>query len=433
MPCLQTSHWSAVLLLALALTACGTDGPTDTGTTGAIRVTLSYQGSGDQRSATVTLVGVDRTPTVTGTVFLFSGLAPDTYVVEPSDVPAGCRLVGAGQDTLTVVVGATADALFTLRCPAGDQLLVLSQSGSYALVNADGTGLHDILTNLGFTQDPNWSPDGQRLAFLYAPSAQDELGLWTINIDGTGLSQVYPGSSTRPLFGVRWAPDGAHFAIRRSVYYNSFTTAGHLHIVTAGGGNEVQLPQVTELSPDYFVPDWSPTGDRLAVGLRLRDSLDNLDGFELHTFRPDGTDERTIHVGAEAVRWSPAGDRIAYSPGSEIYSVRPDGTDGRPVRLGFNFGFDWAPDGSRLAIVADDGVRVVNVDGSNDVLVFPATDVLSPASVRWSPSGNKLAVVASRLDSTSCCPQKVIVMNVDGSDPVEVSGETGQQIAIWRP
>lgn len=423
-----------VVLILAAVAACGTDTPTDTGATGSIRVTLAYRGSGEQRGATVALVGSDETPTVSGNAFRFSSLAPATYIVELSDIPSGCLVVGATQDTVVVTIGATADATFTIRCNGPDQLLVTSQTSSFALVNADGTDFHEILTNLSFATDLNWSPDGQRLAFLifYAPSQQED-GLWTINVDGTGLTQVYPSNDSIPVRGVRWSPDGAHFAVTRLLELSTAFFAYHLHIVTADGGNEVQLPQTTDLSPSYGPAEWSPTGDRLAVGLRLRDSVNNVDGSKMQIFRSDGADEGTIDVQASVVRWSPAGDRIAYSQEGDIHTVRPDGTDDTPVRSGVTF--DWSPDGTRLAIIADGGVRVVNADGSNDVLVFPASDAASPSSVAWSPSGNKLAVVTSNnLDLNNCCPAKVVVMNVDGSNPIVVTGETtGYSIAIWRP
>ena len=154
----------------------------------------------------------------------------------------------------------------------------------------------------------------------------------------------------------------------------------------------------------------------------------------MQIFRPDGTDEGTIDVPASVVRWSPAGDRIAYSNGSDVYTVRPDGTDDTPVRLGV-FDFAWAPDGTRLALVTEEGVRVVDADGGNDVLVFPGSDAASPSRVAWSPSGNKLAVVTAKLDLNNCCPGKVVVMNVDGSGAIDVTGETTgvQIVAIWRP
>jgi Tol biopolymer transport system component len=246
-----------------------------------------------------------------------------------------------------------------------------------------------------------------------------------------GLARLYPGNDTVPVIDARWAPDEAHLAISTYFFENSYTKASHLHIVTADGMQDIQLPQMTDLSPSYNALDWSPTGDRLAVSVAVLDSQNNPGSSSVYIFRPDGTDEREIEVVASKLRWSPQGDRIAYMPANVLYTVRPDGTDITPVRLGTNFTFDWAPDGSRLAVVADDGVRVINADGSNDVLIFPATSDVSPETVAWSPSGNNLAVVTSKLSGGF--PQKVTVMNVDGSAAIDVTAESPFQVAVWRP
>src|SRR5262245_15887020 len=53
----------------------------------------------------------------------------------------------------------------------------------------------------------------------------------------------------------------------------------------------------------------------------------------------------------------------------------------------------WSPDGRRLAYVRDKEVRVVDADGSRDVVVTSAPGAASP---RWSPDGQRLAFVARR-------------------------------------
>lgn len=419
-----SKRWA--LLLAVTVPGCSADGPTDTGTTGAIRVTLAYQGSGDQRTTTVALVGGSQTPTASGNVFLFSSLTPTTYIVEPSDVATGCRVVGATQDTVTVVVGATVDATFAIRCPGSDQLLVMSQAGNYELVNADGTEVREF-PGIPVLTAHAWSPDGQRLAFDYAPTPQEPLGVWTINVDGTELATLFPAIDTTPPAEIRWAPDGAHLAIKTLLRRNSSTRAYHMHIVSADGTQDVELPHIFDLSPSYGSIDWSPTGDRLAVAVGLLDSLNNLSTQHIHLFRPDGFDELDLGISASRVLWSPAGGRIAYQDGAELHTIRPDGTDVATVRSTNDPDFDWSPDGSRLVVVAYDGVRVVNSDGTDDHVVYPTPNGDFAWSAAWSPSGNKLAVV------TACCPRKVVVMNVDGSDAIDVGGARDVLFAVWRP
>ena len=62
----------------------------------------------------------------------------------------------------------------------------------------------------------------------------------------------------------------------------------------------------------------------------------------------------------------------------ELYSIQPDGTG--LTRLTTTDASDeyaprWSPDGERIAYVDDDGIHVMNADGSDGHLVFEAEAV----------------------------------------------------------
>jgi Tol biopolymer transport system component len=78
------------------------------------------------------------------------------------------------------------------------------------IVHADGTGLHEINVQPasacgGANADPNaegcneptWSPDGTKIAFVRSHSNDVDGEIYTVNLDGTGLTQVThaPGSN----------------------------------------------------------------------------------------------------------------------------------------------------------------------------------------------------------------------------------------------
>jgi Tol biopolymer transport system component len=89
------------------------------------------------------------------------------------------------------------------------------------VVHANGTGLHEINVQPasacgGANADPNaegcnepvWSPDGTQIAFVRSHSNDVDGEIYTVNVDGTGLTQVThaPGSGspdwgTHPLTG----------------------------------------------------------------------------------------------------------------------------------------------------------------------------------------------------------------------------------------
>jgi TolB protein len=89
------------------------------------------------------------------------------------------------------------------------------------VVHADGTGLHEINVQPasacgGANADPNadgcpepaWSPDGTKIVFAKGKSTDVDAEIYTVNVDGTGLTQAThaPGSGS-PDWGTH-APTG---------------------------------------------------------------------------------------------------------------------------------------------------------------------------------------------------------------------------------
>jgi len=79
------------------------------------------------------------------------------------------------------------------------------------VIHADGTGLHEVNVQPasacgGANADPNaegcnspgWSPDGTKIAFVRSHSNDVDGEIYTVNVDGTGLTQVThaPGSNS---------------------------------------------------------------------------------------------------------------------------------------------------------------------------------------------------------------------------------------------
>jgi hypothetical protein len=114
-----------------------------------------------------------------------------------------------------------------------------------------------------------------------------------------------------------------------------------------------------------------------------------------------GTGE-TTSVGECSTPWcdadlSPAGDVIALVAHDEDPRIEVRPIDNGPVVHLSTPGTDihspvWSPDGSRLAFAADEGLFVVDRDGSDPRLLLPsATDDLLVVRPSWSPDGSRLA------------------------------------------
>jgi hypothetical protein len=107
-----------------------------------------------------------------------------------------------------------------------------------ATIRPDGTD-RTVLTSGTNDRDPSWSPDGSKLAFARS-------GIWTMNADGTGQTQV-----TATGFGPSWSPDGSRIA---------YVTSDHsLHTVnTDGTGDNLVLDGAVGYEYDGGKTDWQP-------------------------------------------------------------------------------------------------------------------------------------------------------------------------------
>jgi Tol biopolymer transport system component len=82
------------------------------------------------------------------------------------------------------------------------------------LVRPDGTGGHQLVADLeGSEIHPDWSPDGQRIAFVHV-TAEDRDELWVVGADGTGAEMLFPCDlPCNTISYPDWAQDG------RAIYF----------------------------------------------------------------------------------------------------------------------------------------------------------------------------------------------------------------------
>ena len=115
-------------------------------------------------------------------------------------------------------------------------------------IRPNGTGITQI-TNGGLDRAPTWSPDSKRIAF--ARGSQ----LWIMNADGSGLTRIVGGYIRNPA----WSPDGSTIAFTQS---SPRTGATDIYTVAATGGPVHQLTRTPSISEQF--PSWSPDGTKIA-------------------------------------------------------------------------------------------------------------------------------------------------------------------------
>ncbi|MBA3363526.1 MAG: PD40 domain-containing protein [Actinobacteria bacterium] len=249
--------------------------------------------------------------------------------------------------------------------------------GSEHLFVTRGQGGERRITPVGQAtyREPSISPDGQTILVSHSiPSFEGEQGyasvIATVPIEGGA-----PTWLTDPVGIVQdpeWSPDGTKIAFAGAV-----PGAGRpgIHVMNADG-SDVRL-LVGSDSFDVLSPDWSPDGSRI-VFTGWNDGVTEPDLFSIALDGSDLTNlTDTPEVDEEAPAWSPDGSLIAFisrpvgSSEGTIDLITADGTpDGRVPEIGdavVVYELDWSPDGRFIAFLSDLAVTDSDTDGDLDV------------------------------------------------------------------
>ena len=111
-------------------------------------------------------------------------------------------------------------------------------------MNVDGTGETRLTNNIAVDEQPNWSPDGTKIAFMSERDGHFEV--YKMNADGSAQTRLV-GSSTRDEDPV-WSPDGTMIAFQT-------LRDGQEEIYTINPDGSNQVNRMNNPAIDA-VPDW---------------------------------------------------------------------------------------------------------------------------------------------------------------------------------
>ena len=215
------------------------------------------------------------------------------------------------------------------------------------VMNADGSGQRRLMDEalFAYVSSPNWSPDGEEVAFF--GDAAGGRGIFAARADGSGLREVvsFDGQEYGHL---AWSPDGDRFAM---VGFG-FDDNG-IYVASADGSGP---PERIVRYGEAEQPSWSPDGERIAAADGGGQFDDGQQWYDIYAVDPDGsdftrlteTDEEWTYAMDPA--WSPDGGKIAFVYKSDdradlsgVYTMDPDGSDQKLVAAGWFSGLDWGP------------------------------------------------------------------------------------------
>lgn len=252
----------------------------------------------------------------------------------------------------------------------------------------------------------NWSPDGKRIAFErdypYPHAVVD-----TMNADGSNLLLLTPKAPLKTyLYDAIpvYAPDGKRLLVARNIAYTESNNGprDHTELVLMTLNGRV-LHRVTPYMPtgpngNHFPdhPQFSPDGKRIVyvkkLGRKSAGFVINVTGSGLKQVTPWalGVDDR--------IDWSPDGSLILFSNAhddahgivSNIYTIHPDGTGLEQITHEKN--------GSRISDKADS----------------------------WSPDGKQIMFVRDTGPTSS-----LFVMNADGSETKQLTHSLNVHGGSW--
>jgi Tol biopolymer transport system component len=245
------------------------------------------------------------------------------------------------------------------------------------VMQRDGTQVRKVAQVPGYNEHgfPSWSRDGKRLAFDAIQAGSGAKKLFVVNVDGSGLREI--GATETP----DWSAHDKQIACR---FDGAAGQDPGIYVQNVDGQGRTRLDE-------GHAPRWSRDGDKLAFS--YENTLKVLDLVTLEKRDLLTEPVQWVFLGFD---WSPDGKRLAvvvrHNNQRHLWIVSADGSSPAKPRLKQNLDgrVAWSPDGKRLAISSNRKIYLLDPDGrGTQMLPDQRGDSVEPA---WSPDGKFFAV-----------------------------------------
>jgi len=257
-----------------------------------------------------------------------------------------------------------------------------------------------------------------KMAFVSNRDGNDEI--YVMNSDGSDQTRLTqnPGRDFFP----KWSPDGTKIS-----FLSERGEGNGLYIMNIDGSNQKLLTSSTSEKiglGDFSWLSWSPDGKKIVFvnyasnkGSDLSIiSVDELNQFKL-------TD--TPNIDEFTPSWSPNGLKIAFFREQGLFVIDSDGSNEVEIAKNTSWrnSLSWSPDGSKIAFWGSgsllyDEIFIADLK-SSDMTQLTENNNKDMYPV-WSPDGTKIAFVSSRYQGLN----EIFIMKPDGNNVQKISNIT---------